>query len=87
MEKLIGDAVIAVFGTKPLLIGTFERSAKQRSFQLVTVVGEPGVGKSRLCGSFSTTSTSDRAGLVRWRQGRCLPYGDGRIRNDSAASA
>ena len=33
---------------KPLLIGTFERAAQQRSVQLVTVVGEPGVGKSRL---------------------------------------
>src|ERR671934_3025705 len=35
---------------KPLLIGTFERSAQQRSCQLVMIVGEPGVGKSRLCG-------------------------------------
>ena len=34
---------------KTLLIGTLERSAQQRSCQLVTVVGEPGVGKSRLC--------------------------------------
>ena len=34
---------------KTLLIGTFERSAQQRSCQLVTIVGEPGVGKSRLC--------------------------------------
>ena len=34
---------------KPLLIGTFERAAQQRSCQLVTIVGEPGVGKSRLC--------------------------------------
>ena len=34
---------------KPLLVGTFERSAQQRSCQLVTIVGEPGVGKSRLC--------------------------------------
>ncbi len=34
---------------KSLLVGTFERSAEQRSCQLVTIVGEPGVGKSRLC--------------------------------------
>jgi len=33
---------------KPLLIGAFERAAQQGSVQLVTVVGEPGVGKSRL---------------------------------------
>jgi class 3 adenylate cyclase len=61
---------------KPLLIGTFERSAQQRSCQLVTVVGEPGVGKSRLCAELFGY-LEDRPGLVRWRQGRCLPYGEG----------
>ena len=61
---------------KPLLIGTFERSAQQRSCQLVTIVGEPGVGKSRLCSELFAY-LEDRPGLVRWRQGRCLPYGEG----------
>ncbi|MEJ7790741.1 MAG: adenylate/guanylate cyclase domain-containing protein [Gaiellaceae bacterium] len=61
---------------KPLLIGTFERSAQQRSCQLVTVVGEPGVGKSRLCAELFAY-IEERPGLVRWRQGRCLPYGEG----------
>ena len=61
---------------KPLLIGTFERAAQQRSCQLVTVVGEPGVGKSRLCAELFGY-IEDRPGLVRWRQGRCLPYGEG----------
>ncbi len=61
---------------KPLLIGTFERSAQQRSCQLVMIVGEPGVGKSRLCAELFGHA-EERAGLVRWRQGRCLPYGDG----------
>jgi class 3 adenylate cyclase len=61
---------------KPLLIGTFERSAQQRSCQLVTIVGEPGVGKSRLCTELFGY-IEDRPGLVRWRQGRCLPYGEG----------
>jgi class 3 adenylate cyclase len=61
---------------KPLLIGTFERSAQQRSCQLVTIVGEPGVGKSRLCAELFAY-IDDRPGLVRWRQGRCLPYGEG----------
>ena len=61
---------------KTLLVGTFERSAQQRSCQLVTVVGEPGVGKSRLCAELFAY-IEDRPGLVRWRQGRCLPYGEG----------
>ncbi len=61
---------------RPLLIGTFERSAQQRSCQLVAVVGEPGVGKTRLCMELFQY-IEERPGLVRWRQGRCLPYGEG----------
>ena len=61
---------------KPLLIGTFERAAQQRSVQLVTMVGEPGVGKSRLVAElFAYLGTKPE--LTRWRQGRCLPYGEG----------
>jgi predicted ATPase/class 3 adenylate cyclase len=61
---------------KPLLIGTFERAAQQRSCQVVTIVGEPGVGKSRLCAELFAY-IDERPGLTRWRQGRCLPYGEG----------
>jgi predicted ATPase len=61
---------------RPQLIATFERAAAQRSCQLVTVVGEPGVGKTRLCAELFTY-IEQRPGLVRWRQGRCLPYGEG----------
>src|SRR6266487_3559101 len=61
---------------KPLLIGTFERAAQQRSVQLVTVVGEPGVGKSRLVAELLAYIEAKPA-LTRWKQGRCLPYGEG----------
>jgi class 3 adenylate cyclase/tetratricopeptide (TPR) repeat protein len=61
---------------RPQLIATFERAATQRSCQLVTVVGEPGVGKTRLCAELFAY-IEQRPGLVRWRQGRCLPYGEG----------
>lgn len=61
---------------KPLLIGTFERAAQQRSVQLVTVVGEPGVGKSRLVAELGEY-VDGKPGITRWRQGRCLPYGEG----------
>src|SRR6266511_2216720 len=61
---------------KPLLIGTFERAAQQRSVQLVTVVGEPGVGKSRLVAELAAYLDA-KPGIARWRQGRCLPYGEG----------
>jgi class 3 adenylate cyclase/tetratricopeptide (TPR) repeat protein len=61
---------------RTLLVSTFERAVQQQSCQLVTVVGEPGVGKSRLCMELFA-HVEERSGLVRWRQGRCLPYGDG----------
>ncbi len=61
---------------KTLLVGTFERSAQQRSCQLVTIIGEPGVGKSRLCAELFQ-HIDQHPELVTWRQGRCLPYGEG----------
>ncbi|HEX3212005.1 MAG TPA: adenylate/guanylate cyclase domain-containing protein, partial [Actinomycetota bacterium] len=59
-----------------LLKGLFEQTLADRVVRLVTVVGEPGVGKSRFVGELGA-SVDDRPQLVAWRQGRCLPYGDG----------
>src|SRR5437899_8308856 len=59
---------------KPLLIGTFERAAQQPSVQLVTVVGEPGVGKSRLIGELFAYIDAKPA-LIRWPQGVPLLVG------------
>jgi class 3 adenylate cyclase/tetratricopeptide (TPR) repeat protein len=61
---------------KALLIGTFERAAQQRSVQQVTLLGEPGVGKTRLIGEL-LSYVDAKPDLTRWRQGRCLPYGEG----------
>src|SRR5438477_1272243 len=59
-----------------LLRGTFDKVVAERSVQLVTVAGEPGVGKARLVAElFAYTDSLDV--LIRWRQGRCLPYGEG----------
>lgn len=54
----------------------YHRTLRQSSVQLVTVVGEPGVGKSRLLTELGSY-IDERQELVSWRQGRCLPYGDG----------
>src|SRR5918992_861860 len=43
---------------------------------LVTIMGEPGVGKSRFVAELAAAIDA-RSELVTWRQGRCLPYGDG----------
>jgi class 3 adenylate cyclase len=61
---------------KPLLIGIYERAMQRRSAQLVTIVGEPGVGKSRMVAELFAYMDA-KPEIVRWRQGRCLPYGEG----------
>jgi class 3 adenylate cyclase/tetratricopeptide (TPR) repeat protein len=53
------------------------RAMKERSSQLVSLIGEPGVGKTRLVREFFAYIDSRPDLLVYWRQGRCLPYGDG----------
>jgi class 3 adenylate cyclase len=59
-----------------LLKRTFGRTMRDNLVQLITLVGEPGVGKSRMVSELSSHVES-LPDLVRWRQGRCLPYGDG----------
>jgi class 3 adenylate cyclase/tetratricopeptide (TPR) repeat protein len=63
---------------KPLLIGIYERTLQRRTVQLVTIVGEPGVGKSRMVAElFAYVEATPLPQITRWRQGRCLPYGEG----------
>ncbi|MEA2509643.1 MAG: hypothetical protein QOG21_1725, partial [Actinomycetota bacterium] len=59
-----------------LLKSSFRRALRGSSIQLVTVIGEPGVGKSRLLAEFSSY-IDEQEELVFWRQGRSLPYGEG----------
>jgi tetratricopeptide (TPR) repeat protein len=58
-----------------LVIDAFGRAAGG-STQMVTIAGEPGVGKSRLVRELRR-HIDDLPDLTRWRQGRCLPYGEG----------
>jgi class 3 adenylate cyclase/tetratricopeptide (TPR) repeat protein len=54
-----------------LLRQAWERARVERRCHLVTVVGDAGVGKSRLVGEFLASSGA------RHVRGRCLPYGEG----------
>ncbi len=63
-------------GELTLLRGTLERVESERSPQLVTLVGVPGIGKSRLVYELVRSHFEDQQ-LRDWQQGRCLPYGDG----------
>ncbi len=59
-----------------VLAGALERARAAREPQLVTLVGVPGIGKSRLVYELYRTVDEDQE-LITWRQGRSLPYGEG----------
>jgi class 3 adenylate cyclase len=59
-----------------MLHDAFIRATQDRTPQLVTLIGVPGIGKSRLVHELSRIADQDPR-LVTWRQGRCLAYGDG----------
>jgi tetratricopeptide (TPR) repeat protein len=59
-----------------ILTGAFQKAVQEAAVQLVVVAGEPGVGKSRLVAELGSV-VDGWPELVRWRQGRCLPYGEG----------
>ena len=58
------------------LLGALARARAEREPQLVTIVGVPGMGKSRLVQELSAAIEREPE-LIRWRQGRSLPYGQG----------
>jgi class 3 adenylate cyclase/tetratricopeptide (TPR) repeat protein len=58
------------------VVDALGRVRDQRTSELLTLVGVPGIGKSRLVGELF--QAIDRGGvLTYWRQGRSLPYGAG----------
>ena len=59
-----------------VLRDALDRARFERIPQLVTIVGVPGIGKSRLVHELSRIADAD-TDLITWRQGRCLAYGEG----------
>lgn len=55
-----------------LLRSLWRRSVAERRPHLVTLLGPPGIGKSRLCQEVSSLVAADAGRVLR---GRCLPYG------------
>jgi class 3 adenylate cyclase/tetratricopeptide (TPR) repeat protein len=59
-----------------VLVDALARARRERASQLVTLVGVPGIGKSRLVYELAQVVDAD-PDLIWWRQGRSLPYGEG----------
>lgn len=76
VEEEPGSLFVGRSGELHTLVEAFERALSRRAPQMVTIVGEPGVGKSRLVREFRRL-VDERPDLIWWREGRCLPYGEG----------
>jgi class 3 adenylate cyclase/tetratricopeptide (TPR) repeat protein len=59
-----------------MLTHLFDRARTRPATEFVTIVAEPGLGKSRLIRELSR-HVDALSELVTWLEGRCLPYGDG----------
>ncbi len=68
-----GEALVGRSEELSQLEQAYERAVHQRRCWMVTVIGEPGVGKSRLVDAFADL-VSPRTTILR---GRCLSYGTG----------
>jgi class 3 adenylate cyclase len=76
VERAGGASLVGREQELTLVRETFARILREREPQLVTLVGVPGIGKSRLVYELFETIESG-TDLVFWRHGRSLPYGDG----------
>ena len=78
MDLELGASLPLVGRTRELdtLLGAFDRARTEREPQLVTLVGVPGIGKSRLTAELFARLDA-LPDQLRWRQGRTLPYGQG----------
>jgi DNA-binding SARP family transcriptional activator/class 3 adenylate cyclase len=64
-----------------LLLEAFRRAKAERRPRLVTLLGPPGIGKSRLVAELGRALDAD-SDLVTWRQGRSSPWDEGRSSAD-----
>jgi class 3 adenylate cyclase/tetratricopeptide (TPR) repeat protein len=76
VEPIVQTPLIGRDDDLSLLQSMYTRMLRDASTQLVTITGEPGVGKTRLAAEFRRW-VDDRPEIVFWRQGRSLPYGEG----------
>ncbi len=63
-------------GELAYLRALFDAAVSSRTPRFALILGEPGIGKTRLVQELLAL-VDDRPEMTVWRQGRCLPYGEG----------
>jgi class 3 adenylate cyclase/tetratricopeptide (TPR) repeat protein len=75
IEERLRTPLVGRERERALLADALVRTRSEQSVQLVTLVGVPGIGKSRLVAELMQIADADPE-LITWRQGRSLPYGE-----------
>ncbi|HEU5214839.1 MAG TPA: AAA family ATPase [Gaiellaceae bacterium] len=75
VEQKLRTPLVGRERERSFLADSFERARREQSAQLVTLVGVPGIGKSRLVAELFQITDADEE-IISWRQGRSLPYGE-----------
>jgi class 3 adenylate cyclase/tetratricopeptide (TPR) repeat protein len=75
VEQKLRTPLVGRERERSLLADALAHARAEQSAQLVTLVGVPGIGKSRLVAELFQILEAD-PDLISWRQGRSLPYGE-----------
>ncbi len=75
VEEKLRTPLVGRERERDLLADALTRARMEQSAQLVTLVGVPGIGKSRLVAELFQITDADEE-IISWRQGRSLPYGE-----------
>ena len=76
VEQRLRSELVGRVREVSVLVDALARCRSELSPQLITLVGVPGIGKSRLVAELFQIVDRD-PDLIWWRQGRSLPYGEG----------
>ncbi|MGZ4332913.1 MAG: AAA family ATPase [Gaiellaceae bacterium] len=75
VEQKLRTPLVGRERERNLLADALAHARTEQAAQLVTLVGVPGIGKSRLVAELFQITDADEE-IISWRQGRSLPYGE-----------